>query len=343
MTKDRTAYENNDYLRSMRRYLLTTLAAVFSFSLAATAQKKIFEDDFKDNRNGWRLRHDSNFLVEIKNGALHIEKYQKNFVSRGCLWYNKSIPDFNTLKDFSVTLYAKFKSGSDIFDMIDFQWGTTPQPVDRSKQRLPSNSLYQLNFIVTGEVRLDYFDNNWSYFVRKNIKQALGAQFDPHNINKYEIAQKDSLVIFKINDKEVLRHFCNPIAGNSIGFQECLKTAWELDKIVIYENIDKPVKTSVADTVRQQISPTFKYPSGKDLKVYPNPFDHDLYVNFYMEREDNVQLSLIDMNGVTLQQHHRKLTAGVQNLRLYADVPPGTYVLKVQVGNKAMTTTLLKE
>lgn len=327
----------------MGRHLLTALAAVFFFTLAATAQKKIFQDDFKDNRNGWRLRHDSNFLVEIRNGALHIEKYQKNFVSRGCLWYNKSIPGLNTLEDFTVTIYAKFISGGDIFDWMDFQWGTRLQPVNRSKQNLAGNSLYQLSFIITGEVKLDYFDNNWSYFVRKNIKDALGERFDAHKINKYEISQKDSLVIFKINNKEVLRHFCAPVAGNSIGFQQCLKTAWEIDKIIVYENDNKKVTDSYTVTTPQQVFPKRNDAPGDGLKVYPNPFDHDLYVNFSLEREDNVQLSLIDMNGITLQQHYRKLPGGVQNIRLYADVPAGTYILKVQVGTKVMTKTILKQ
>jgi len=162
----------------MDRSCSSMLLFFLFFTVTVFAQKKIFEDDFKDNKHGWKLKNDSNFLVDIKNGALHIEKFQKNFVSRGCLWYNKNIPGLNTLNDFSITLYAKFLSGGDIFDWIDFQWGDRLQPKNPSKQKIPVNSLYQLSFIVTGEVKLDYFDNNWTYFVRKNIKRLLGEDFD---------------------------------------------------------------------------------------------------------------------------------------------------------------------
>ena len=327
----------------MFRYFFYTLFLISLFTLTAFSQKKIFEDDFNNNKNGWKLRHDSNFLVDIRNGALHIEKFQKNFVSRGCLWYNKNIPGLNTLNDFSITLYAKFLSGGDLFDWIDFQWGNRLEPKDLSKPKTSSNSLYQLSFIITGEVKLDYFDNNWTYFVRKNIKTLLGEKFDAKKINKYELVQKDSLIIFRVNDKDVLKQFCNPIAGNSIGFQQCLKTAWEIDRIVIRQQENKkttPATTAVPPSVK---SSEINYPSDKELKVYPNPFNHDLYVNVYLEKEENVQLSLIDMNGITLQQHNKQLAAGVQNIRIYADVPPGTYILKMQIEKKVLTATVIKQ
>lgn len=314
---------------------------IFSASIAFS-QEKIFEDDFKDNRNGWMLKHDSNFLVDIRNGCLHIEKFQKNFVSRGCLWYSKAIPGLNTGKDFSITFYAKYLTGGDIFDLMDVQWGNRLQPKNPSKP-LPENSLYQLNFIMTGEVKLDYFDNNWTYFVRKNIKALLGEQFDAKKINKYEIAQTDSLVIFRVNDKEVLKQFCNPVSGNSIGFQQCLKTAWEIDRIEIRQSENKkPISPDTASR-RSIVSSEVNYPSDNALKVYPNPFDHDLYVNIYLEKEDNVQLYLVDMNGIIVQQHNKHLPAGIQHIRLYADVPPGSYLLKMQIGKRILTSTVIRQ
>jgi hypothetical protein len=326
----------------MTRHLLYPTLLFGFLSSTAFCQKKIFEDDFKDNKNGWKLRRDTNFLVEIKNGALHIEKFQKIFVSRGCLWYNKKIEGLNTLNDFSITLYAKFISGGDIFDWMDFQWGSSLQPKDPLKQKTVTNSLYQLSFIVTGEIKLDYFDNDWSYFVRKNIKAALGENFDPKKINKYEIVQKDSLVSFKVNDKEVLRHFCSPIPGNSIGFQQCLKTAWELDRIVIRQGGKKMAPSETVSPPRIA-PPGINYPTDKELKVYPNPFNHDLYLNVYLEKDEMVRLYLIDMNGIILQQHQKHLGQGVQNIRLYADVEPGAYILKMQIGSKVLSTTVIKK
>lgn len=191
-------------------------------SIDTFGQKKLLEDNFKNNKNEWKLRNDSNFLVEINDGVLHIEKREKNFISRGCLWYSRNIPGLNTQKDFSVTFWAKYISGGDIFDMIDFQWGESGKSVNG---KLSSN-LYQLSFHLKGEVKLDYFNRNWTYFVRKKIDPLQDKGFDPKRLNKYELEQRDSFVIFRVNDKEVLKQFYQPIAGSSIGIQQCLKAAW---------------------------------------------------------------------------------------------------------------------
>jgi hypothetical protein len=318
----------------MFRYFFSTVFLLNAFAIPAFSQKKVFEDDFKNNKHGWRLQHDSNFLVDINNGVLHIEKFEKNFTSRGCLWYTKAIPGFNTLHDFSITLYARFISGGDIFDMMDFQWGEGGKTING---KLSAN-LYQLSFLLKGEVKLDYFHKNWTYFVRKNINALLGSLFDPKRINKYGLVQKDSFLIFSINDKEVLRQYGNPVAGNSIGFQQCLKSAWEIDKIVIRQSEKNSI---MRDSTR--IPSEVNAPSGKELKVYPNPFDHHLGVDIYLEQEQSVQLSLIDMNGIILQQHTRQLSAGLQRIQLYADVAPGSYLLKVQMGKKVVTATLIKQ
>ena len=79
------------------------------------------------------------------------------------------------------------------------------------------------------------------------------------------------------------------------------------------------------------------------LKVYPNPFNNTLHINFELEKEETVHLSLIDINGAVLQEHSRKFTKGFQNMSLDADVSPGTYFIKVEAGNqKSMTATVIK-
>ena len=324
-----------------RRQNFTLLLLCF-FTLTATSQKKIFDEDFKNNKNGWRLRNDSNFVVDIRNGMLHIEKLQKNFVSRGCLWYNKQIPGLDTRNDFSLVLYAKFLSGDD-GNQIDFQWGNRLTPVVPGKPKPANNNLYQLNFKITGELRFEYFDNNWTFFVWKEFPELLGEGFDPKAINKYEIIQKDSLVIFKINDKEVWKHAYEPIAGNSIGFQQCLKTAWEIDRIIIRQ--DKKGNNVSTDTAKK-LPPKpvdITYLTDKQLKVYPNPFDHDLYATVSLEKEERVSYSLVDLNGNILQQHSKQLAAGLQTIRLYADVPAGSYILRMEVGKSVMTAKVVRQ
>lgn len=200
---------------------------------AAFGQQPLFEDDFNDNKNGWRLQSDSNFLVEIKNGALHLEKFEKNFTSRGCLWYNKPVPGLNTLADFSITLYARFLHGDDVADVLDLQWGESQQ---RTEGRVAS-SLYQLTFLLKGEIRLERFKPGWTTVARERLPSEWNATFDPKQLNKYELLQQDSVVSLRINDREVFKQAYSPIAGSSIGIQQCLKSAWEIDKIVIRQGV----------------------------------------------------------------------------------------------------------
>src|SRR5205085_12651877 len=131
--------------------------------------------------------------------------------------------------------------------------------------RLNSN-LYQLEFFPRGEVRLNYFNSNWNYFVRKNIKELLGAEFSSNRFNKYEIIQKDGFIIFSINNKEVLKQLTKPIEGSSIGFQQCLKSAWEIDEIEIQQQTN--TKTITSDTLNL-ITTTDKnqiiFPNDKEL------------------------------------------------------------------------------
>lgn len=80
-----------------------------------------------------------------------------------------------------------------------------------------------------------------------------------------------------------------------------------------------------------------------ELAVFPNPFNRDFYVNFQLEKEENVQLVLMDIAGAVWQQHNKKLPAGTQAMRIYADVPAGSYVVKVQTGNKVLSATVIKQ
>jgi Secretion system C-terminal sorting domain len=323
--------------------ILFCFCLISLYTAAYSQPETLLEDDFKKNKNAWKLQKDANFLVDINNGVLHLEKFEKNFTSRGCLWYNKTIPGLNTLKDFSITMYARFVSGGDIFDMIDLQWGARDKTDVTGGRK--KDSLYQLSFLLKGEVKLDYFNYKWSYYVRKNIKTILDSdEFKAGSFNKYELMQKDGFVIFSVNDKELLKQLYDPIPGNSIGFQQCLKSAWEIDKIIIRQlNPGKP-KATVADTSRTIPLGENNAVAENGLKVYPNPFENTLHINFDLAKEETVQLFLIDIYGTILQQHTRKLQKGLQDISIYADVAPGTYIIKVQTSNeKALTATVIKQ
>jgi multimeric flavodoxin WrbA len=302
--------------------------------------KVLLSDNFNNNKNGWRLQSDSLFLVDINNGVLHIEKFKKNFDARGCLWYKKEIEGLNTLEDFSITIFAKFLSGGDIFDMIDVQWGTWDKVISSK-----TTSIYQLNFLLKGEVKLDYFNKQWNYTLRTKTKEMLDRNlYRAGQYNKYEIVQKDGFVVFKINDVQYFKQFANPISGNTIGFQGCLKSAWEIDKIIVKqfksktEKQPEPVSAIAAvDSLKQT-----EKNNTDAVKVYPNPFINEFTAMLFAEKTTNAKIELLDMQANLIVQYDKKLDAGENAVRIYADVPPGIYVLKLTVDNKVTTTKLVK-
>jgi myo-inositol-hexaphosphate 3-phosphohydrolase len=116
-----------------------------------------------------------------------------------------------------------------------------------------------------------------------------------------------------------------------------LKSAWEIDKIIVQQL--HTGKNNIKDTVSAIPLMSSNTPTTNGLKVYPNPFTNIFHVSFQLDKDETVQIHLIDMNGVVLQQHSRKLLKGQQLIRLYADVAPGSYIVKVQAGNTKITTT----
>jgi hypothetical protein len=217
-------------------------------SIAYAQQSIIFEDDFNDNKNNWKLFSNSQFAVNIEHSALHIQKYEKNISSRGCLWLSKEIPGFNTSTDFSITFYAKMLSSDDLFSLIDFQWGFRN---DYGKNINGRDSLYQANFILDGRVDLNYFDKKWNYLYKTSLpdtsiklttasrivkKDNYPLPYLKDAFNKFEIIQKDDSCIIKVNDVELLHKPIRRIYGNSIGIQHCLKSAWQMDRLIIRQD-----------------------------------------------------------------------------------------------------------
>jgi hypothetical protein len=228
---------------------VTAIVVMACFAHTAFSQENIlFQDDFDDNKNNWKVISDANFLVKVDNGVLHMQKYEKNFIRRGCVWYSKEIPGFNTCTDFSITFYGKVLSDGDLFNLIDFQWGFRNYAGSNINGM---DSMYQVGFIMEGRVHLNYFDKKWNYLHRINLpdtaKKIIVATpipktedfafpYKKNAFNQFEIIQKGDNCIIKVNGFEVLNKRMRPIYGNSIGIQQCLKSAWVMDKIIIKQD-----------------------------------------------------------------------------------------------------------
>lgn len=228
----------------MKTYLkLVILITTASFTSCHTGKDIVFKDTFKDNRNNWsRQKDNSDFTVNISDGNLNIEKHTRNRIKNGCLWLNKSINNFSTAKDFSIIFSAKILSYDDVFNGIDLQWGTINLPDQKTK-------LYQINLGVSGEIYLDYFENGngWTHLHRKNLISEIesnkiinGVEYSNqpypakvNEYNKYEIAQLGDSCFVYINNIPVYSEKIKVIEGNNIGIQQCLKSSWKIDYLMI--------------------------------------------------------------------------------------------------------------
>lgn len=111
--------------------------------------------------------------------------------------------------------------------------------------------MYQADFIMEGRLHLNYFDKKWNYFHRvglpdtsqkiaSNMPITRSAEFafpyKKNEFNKHEIIQNGDSIIIKVNDFQILHKPIRRIYGNKLGIQQCLKSAWVMDRIVVKQD-----------------------------------------------------------------------------------------------------------
>lgn len=334
------------------------LGMLFFVTVNYGQEKIVIREDFNTNRNGWNTTPKSKeFKVNIEKGFLHLEKLHKNFDNRGCLWYSKEFNNFDTSKNFSIVVKAKRVSGGDFTNVLDIQWGVSGESNIKGKAML-----YQLNIFIDGAVRLDFYQKKWDNFSKVSIKNKLDEiGFDPTANNSYEVLQEDGFVSLKINDIEVYKQYVFPIEGNAIGFQHCLKGAWDIDKIAITQlspivkNIENTsaeserIKTVndtiiaivdnkvdsvsvISEPVKDQGLRVFK---KEELVIYPNPFNEAFNVQFNLDKEGAVIFYLFNINGQLMKTETKYFQKGDISFLMEASVPNGVYIVRVVTENNS--------
>ena len=80
------------------------------------------------------------------------------------------------------------------------------------------------------------------------------------------------------------------------------------------------------------------------LIAYPNPFDGEINILFSLEKEQNVTISVYDVNGNLYdRQILGFLHAGQHNYQLALSAPQGQYLLVVETDNKKITNLIIKK
>jgi hypothetical protein len=80
-----------------------------------------------------------------------------------------------------------------------------------------------------------------------------------------------------------------------------------------------------------------------DAKVYPNPFADKIMVSYTINSISDVNISLTDMSGREFERISRSSQiCGLYNLELGQNVNPGSYLLKISIGNKSNIIRVVK-
>jgi len=220
--------------KTQLKWLIFSILLISS-GLAATGQKKvIFRDHFRDNRNHWATRQQNEFSVNIKRSAIWLEKKTKNRINNGCLWLTETIPNLKTEQDFSISFKAVLNSWDDVVNHFDIQWGSVKIDTAHRAQ----TQFFQLDFSADN-VRLARYDgsakNPWTYSPSAPYPIINGKPFriHPGKMHRYTILQNNNILVVKIDNRVVYTLPIASVSGSSIGIQQCLKSNWRMNKLVI--------------------------------------------------------------------------------------------------------------
>ncbi|MCH8330165.1 MAG: T9SS type A sorting domain-containing protein, partial [Bacteroidetes bacterium] len=81
------------------------------------------------------------------------------------------------------------------------------------------------------------------------------------------------------------------------------------------------------------------------LEIFPNPARHKLNVKFHLQRQEDIRISVFNIEGVRMDMmSYMKVNKGTHNQYLNLDQPyykPGLYLIKVDIGRRFFTRRIL--
>ena len=84
--------------------------------------------------------------------------------------------------------------------------------------------------------------------------------------------------------------------------------------------------------------------SKQEVSVFPNPFHDELKVTVNTKEKGQAKITIYSMvSSLTYYENTFNINVGVNTLRLRPNVPTGTYVIKVQIGDKVVLNKIIKD
>lgn len=171
----------------MKKYVFF-LFLILAKSISAQIEVDyILKENFKDNRNSWKLTNKKDFKAEIKNNILHINNKTKHFKSVAIK------TKLNLKKDFKIETNIKLISGTNNNELsIIF---------NKDEKNHNYNTYEEFGFSDNGSWR---YDKKIDYNKVENTGWMRIAHIKSKEFNKLTIIKIDENIFYLINDKPVL-------------------------------------------------------------------------------------------------------------------------------------------
>lgn len=126
----------------------------------------------------------------------------------------------------------------------------------------------------------------------------------------------------------------------TLNYQDTQYLAGNLQLWSVRQN--EPEKPMYISLIKNKQNSTASLLKSESLVVYPNPFNDSFSFNLNVKEKTTVDIALYSMAGTALYIEKLVVPAGNHSHTIAVNVADGSYVLKVNYGNKSESTIVIK-
>jgi hypothetical protein len=193
----------------------------------------------------------------------------------------------------------------------------------------------------------DWYIEEQDLLFRKSDKWHFGDQTIPSNKIDFQ-----TVALHELGHAHQLAHVINNVdlMHYSINNGEQRRTIENINLTAAQWMMNKSQESDICDKKRMQLLDAELCNDENfgffNTIVYPNPFNDLLNIDFYLNKNDKLKLSLFDVTG-KLVMHYENENAGKGFFPLEFNalnhlIGSGVYVLKIEIGNEKMVKKLVK-
>ncbi|MCP4176903.1 MAG: T9SS type A sorting domain-containing protein [bacterium] len=166
-----------------------------------------------------------------------------------------------------------------------------------------------------------------------------------------EITYRAGNCVQNNNTFEVLNgSFVNLIAGDNIilkpGFRAESGSEFHAYIAPCEESVNKSIQTKSVSTFENSVPETIsieEIPEIEEFSIYPNPFNNNVKLNYFLEDDTKVQIVIYNISGnIVYEKFIKKNKGNITEDINTANLSQGTYIYKIQAGNKLYRGKIVK-